>query len=193
MKSGLYSPSTASLPAFSSLTPNTEERDLTLRPSCTLGHDAAITADSTSTTGTTHRTFHQSSSFYRQHVSVWVNLKQLCGSLDEDIYWTLSKVYDTWSSQDPQRFYLWVRTETCPSLSLCLLCWTVLARCSATQDIRQRCSDPCLPIGDAVIAEKRKATTVSSPKRETPLSPEWSTLRKKTEDSVSSHLNICLS
>ncbi|KAM8746568.1 mitogen-activated protein kinase kinase kinase kinase 2 isoform 1-T1 [Acanthopagrus schlegelii] len=109
MKSGLYSPSTASLPAFSSLTPNTEERDLTLRPSCTLGHDAAITADSTST--------------------------------------------------------------------------TVLARCSATQDIRQRCSDPCLPIGDAVIAEKRKATTVSSPKRETPLSPEWSTLRKKTEDS----------
>uniref|UniRef100_A0A671VS66 Mitogen-activated protein kinase kinase kinase kinase n=1 Tax=Sparus aurata TaxID=8175 RepID=A0A671VS66_SPAAU len=101
MKSGLYSPSTASLPAFSSLTPNTEERDLTLRPSCTLGPD-------------THK---------------------------------------------------------------------VLARCSASQDIRQRCSDPSLPIGDAVIAEKRKATTISSPKRETPLSPEWSTLRKKTEDS----------
>uniref|UniRef100_A0A671VTK1 Mitogen-activated protein kinase kinase kinase kinase n=1 Tax=Sparus aurata TaxID=8175 RepID=A0A671VTK1_SPAAU len=74
-------------------------------------------------------------------------------------------------------------TETYPSLSLCLLCWTVLARCSASQDIRQRCSDPSLPIGDAVIAEKRKATTISSPKRETPLSPEWSTLRKKTEDS----------
>uniref|UniRef100_A0A8C4HM56 Mitogen-activated protein kinase kinase kinase kinase n=1 Tax=Dicentrarchus labrax TaxID=13489 RepID=A0A8C4HM56_DICLA len=52
--------------------------------------------------------------------------------------------------------------------------------CSATQDIRQRCS---LPVGDAVTADKRKANTVSSPKRETPLSPEWSTLRKNTEDS----------
>ncbi|XP_019129075.2 mitogen-activated protein kinase kinase kinase kinase 2 isoform X1 [Larimichthys crocea] len=108
-KSGLFSPSTASLPAFSSLTPNTDNKDLTLRPSCTLGPDTAVAADSTST--------------------------------------------------------------------------TVLARCSATQDIRQRCSDPCLPAGDAVIAEKRKVTSVTSPKRETPLSPEWSTLRKKTEDS----------
>ncbi|KAE8278822.1 Mitogen-activated protein kinase kinase kinase kinase 2 [Larimichthys crocea] len=108
-KSGLFSPSTASLPAFSSLTPNTDNKDLTLRPSCTLGPDTAVAADSTST--------------------------------------------------------------------------TVLARCSATQDIRQRCSDPCLPAGDAVIAEKRKVTYVTSPKRETPLSPEWSTLRKKTEDS----------
>ncbi|XP_035531396.1 mitogen-activated protein kinase kinase kinase kinase 2 isoform X4 [Morone saxatilis] len=106
-KSGLFSPSTASLPAFSSLTPNTDDRDLTLRPSCTLGPDTAIAADSTSAAG--------------------------------------------------------------------------LARCSATQDIRQRCS---LPVGDAVTAEKRKANTVSSPKRETPLSPEWSTLRKNTEDSM---------
>uniref|UniRef100_A0AAQ5YQQ5 Mitogen-activated protein kinase kinase kinase kinase n=1 Tax=Amphiprion ocellaris TaxID=80972 RepID=A0AAQ5YQQ5_AMPOC len=64
--------------------------------------------------------------------------------------------------------------------------FTVLARCSATQDIRQRCSDPCLTAGEAVTAEKRKVTTVCSPKRETPLSPEWSTLRKKTDDSVSS-------
>uniref|UniRef100_A0A4W6E9Q2 Mitogen-activated protein kinase kinase kinase kinase n=1 Tax=Lates calcarifer TaxID=8187 RepID=A0A4W6E9Q2_LATCA len=108
-KSGLFSPSTASLPAFSSLAPSTEDRDLTLRPSCTLGPDTATTADSTST--------------------------------------------------------------------------TVLSRCSATQDVRQRCSDSCLPVGDAVTAEKRRTTTVSSPKRETPLSPEWSTLRKKTEDS----------
>ncbi|KAM7365907.1 hypothetical protein PAMP_015387 [Pampus punctatissimus] len=110
-RSGLFSPSTASLPAFSSLTPNTDDKDLTLRPSCTLGPDTAITADSTSNTAG-------------------------------------------------------------------------LARCSATQDIRQHCSDPCLPEGDTVTAEKRKATTVSSPKRETPLSPEWSTLRKKTEDSM---------
>ncbi|XP_071334317.1 mitogen-activated protein kinase kinase kinase kinase 2 isoform X4 [Trachinotus anak] len=108
-KSGLFSLSTASLPAFSSLTPSTEDTDLTLRPSCTLGPDAATTADSTPT--------------------------------------------------------------------------TVLARCSATQDIRQRCSGPCLPGEEAVPAEKRKVTTPSSPKRETPLSPEWSTLRKKTEDS----------
>ncbi|XP_037614819.1 mitogen-activated protein kinase kinase kinase kinase 2 isoform X4 [Sebastes umbrosus] len=106
-KSGLYSPATASLPAFSSLTtPSTEDSELTSRPSCTLGPDAAVTdADSTST--------------------------------------------------------------------------TVLARCSATQDIRQRCSDPCLLVGDPATPEKRK---VASPKRETPLSPEWSTLRKNTED-----------
>ncbi|XP_023279647.1 mitogen-activated protein kinase kinase kinase kinase 2 isoform X2 [Seriola lalandi dorsalis] len=108
-KSGLFSLSTASLPAFRSLTPGAEDRDLTLRPSCTLGPDAATSPDSTSA--------------------------------------------------------------------------TVLARCSATQDIRQRCSDPCLPGGEAVTAEKRKVATVSSPKRETPLSPEWSTLRKNTEDS----------
>ncbi|XP_069374764.1 mitogen-activated protein kinase kinase kinase kinase 2 isoform X5 [Paralichthys olivaceus] len=109
-KSGLFSPSTASLPAFSSLTPNTDDKDQTLRPSCTLGPDAAITADSPST--------------------------------------------------------------------------TALARCSASQDIRQRCSNPCLPAGDAVTPEKRRVTNVSSAKQETPLSPEWSTLRKQTENSM---------
>ncbi|KAM9836797.1 mitogen-activated protein kinase kinase kinase kinase 2 [Aulostomus maculatus] len=108
-KSGLFSPSTASLPAFCSLTPNQEDKDLTLRPSCTLGPDTATATDSTSTAG--------------------------------------------------------------------------LARCSATQDIRQRCSDPCLPVGGSITGEKKNVTTVSSPKRETPLSPEWSTLRRKTEDS----------
>uniref|UniRef100_A0A8C3B1S3 Mitogen-activated protein kinase kinase kinase kinase n=1 Tax=Cyclopterus lumpus TaxID=8103 RepID=A0A8C3B1S3_CYCLU len=107
-KSGLFSPSTASLPAFSSLTPNTEDSDPTLRPSCTLGPDAAVPADPNST--------------------------------------------------------------------------TVLARCSATQDIRQRCSGPCLQGADTAAAEKKKVATVCSPKRETPLSPEWSTLRKKSED-----------
>ncbi|XP_035463622.1 mitogen-activated protein kinase kinase kinase kinase 2 isoform X6 [Scophthalmus maximus] len=108
-KGGLFGPSTASLPAFSSLTPGTEDGDPTARPSCTLGPDTAVAVDSPST--------------------------------------------------------------------------TVLARCSATQDIRQRCSDPCLPVAGAVTAEKRRVATVSSPKRETPLSPEWSTLRKKTENS----------
>ncbi|XP_034712609.1 mitogen-activated protein kinase kinase kinase kinase 2 isoform X3 [Etheostoma cragini] len=107
MKSGLFSPTTASLPAFSSLTPYTADSELTVRPSCTLGPDPVLNADSTST--------------------------------------------------------------------------TVLARCSASQDIRQRCSDPCLPVADAATAEK-KVASVSSSKRETPLSPEWSTLRKKTED-----------
>ncbi|XP_029382850.1 mitogen-activated protein kinase kinase kinase kinase 2 isoform X2 [Echeneis naucrates] len=101
--------STASLPALSSLTLSTDGRDLTLRPSCTLGPDVASTADSASTTG--------------------------------------------------------------------------LSRCSGTQDIAQRCSNPCLPGGEAAPADKRKILTATSPKRETPLSPEWSTLRKKTEDS----------
>ncbi|XP_027894338.1 mitogen-activated protein kinase kinase kinase kinase 2 isoform X3 [Xiphophorus couchianus] len=105
-KSGLFSP-TASLPAFSSLTSNTEDRDLTLRPACTLGPDAAITADSGSA--------------------------------------------------------------------------AVLSRCSATQDISQRSSVPCLPPQHSVVAEKRMA---SCPRREMPLSPEWSTLRKKPEDSM---------
>uniref|UniRef100_A0A665VYD4 non-specific serine/threonine protein kinase n=1 Tax=Echeneis naucrates TaxID=173247 RepID=A0A665VYD4_ECHNA len=55
-----------------------------------------------------------------------------------------------------------------------------------SRDIAQRCSNPCLPGGEAAPADKRKILTATSPKRETPLSPEWSTLRKKTEDSVSS-------
>uniref|UniRef100_A0A8C5HTB9 Mitogen-activated protein kinase kinase kinase kinase n=1 Tax=Gouania willdenowi TaxID=441366 RepID=A0A8C5HTB9_GOUWI len=59
----------------------------------------------------------------------------------------------------------------------------VLARCSAAQDIRQRCSDPYLSVGDVLPAEKHDLTTVSCLKRDTLLSPEWSTLRKKTEDS----------
>ncbi|KAF3836759.1 hypothetical protein F7725_004223 [Dissostichus mawsoni] len=109
-KSGLFGPSTASLPAFSSLSPRAEESDLTLRPSCTLGTEAAIPADAPS-----------------PHV--------------------------------------------------------LLARCSATQDIRQRCSDPCLPgEGAPTEGENRKVSTDSSPRKETQLSPEWSTLRKNTED-----------
>ncbi|XP_030578950.1 mitogen-activated protein kinase kinase kinase kinase 2 [Archocentrus centrarchus] len=104
-KSALFSPSTASLPAFSFLSPSAEDKDATLRPSCTLGPDTAVTADSTST--------------------------------------------------------------------------TALARYSATQDIRQGCSERCLPAEGAVTAE---TVAASSPKRETPLSPEWSTLRRKTKD-----------
>ncbi|TNN37291.1 Mitogen-activated protein kinase kinase kinase kinase 5 [Liparis tanakae] len=109
-RSGLFSPSTASLPAFSCLTPDTEERDPTLRPSCTLGPDAAVPSDPNST--------------------------------------------------------------------------AVLARCSATQDISQRGGGGGLQAADTAAPEKRKGATVCSPKRETPLSPEWSTLRKKSEDAM---------
>ncbi|KAK6292176.1 hypothetical protein J4Q44_G00379610 [Coregonus suidteri] len=107
-KSGLFSPSTASLPAIGSFCPTLEDKDLTLRPRSTLGPDSTHT----------------------------------------------------------------------PNNSM-----SVLARCSATQDIsRQWCSDPSVSEGSAVQAEK-KTGGVTSPSRETSLSPEWSTLRKKTEDS----------
>ncbi|XP_056155985.1 mitogen-activated protein kinase kinase kinase kinase 2 isoform X2 [Lampris incognitus] len=106
-KSVLFSPSTASLPACSSLSPDTEEKDLTLRPSCTLGPDSAVTPNFSSSSG--------------------------------------------------------------------------LARCSATQDVRQRCSDPCLPEASTAATERKPVGT--PPKRDTSLSPEWSTLRKKADDS----------
>ncbi|XP_057711153.1 mitogen-activated protein kinase kinase kinase kinase 2 isoform X1 [Corythoichthys intestinalis] len=55
---------------------------------------------------------------------------------------------------------------------------SVLSRCSATRDVRRRGGndddDPCPPAGGAATAEIRK---------ETGLSPEWRTLRKKTEES----------
>ncbi|XP_014011109.1 mitogen-activated protein kinase kinase kinase kinase 2 isoform X3 [Salmo salar] len=106
-KSGLFSPSTASLPAIGSFCPTLEDKDLTLRPSSTLGPDST------------------------------------------------------------------------PNNSM-----SVLARCSATQDIsRQWCSDPSVSEGSAVQAEK-KTRGMASPSRETSLSPEWSTLRRKTEDSM---------
>ncbi|KAK0155783.1 Mitogen-activated protein kinase kinase kinase kinase 2 [Merluccius polli] len=113
-KSALFSPTTASLPAFSCLSPDAaDQEDLTPRPSCTLGPGSAVpcTASSTATSS--------------------------------------------------------------PGL----------ARCSATQDIRQRDSDPSLPALDAMLAAEKKAEVAAPPKRDTPLSPEWSTLRRKTEDS----------
>lgn len=72
-KGGLFSPSTASLPPFSSLTPNTEDKDPTLRPSCTLGPDTAIQTDSTSITGTTHHTYNTSSCCSSCFVGNWTN------------------------------------------------------------------------------------------------------------------------
>uniref|UniRef100_A0A673Y0Y5 Mitogen-activated protein kinase kinase kinase kinase n=1 Tax=Salmo trutta TaxID=8032 RepID=A0A673Y0Y5_SALTR len=112
-KSGLFSPSTASLPAISSFCPTLEDKDLTLGPSSSLGPD---------------------------------------------------------STHTPKNFT------------------SVLARCSGTQDIsRQWCSDPSVSEGGALQAEKKKTEGVTSSCRETSLSPEWSTLRRKTNSRADCH------
>uniref|UniRef100_A0A8C5HUL5 Mitogen-activated protein kinase kinase kinase kinase n=1 Tax=Gouania willdenowi TaxID=441366 RepID=A0A8C5HUL5_GOUWI len=68
-------------------------------------------------------------------------------------------------------------TQVCMYCMLCSLAtlWALYYK---------RCSDPYLSVGDVLPAEKHDLTTVSCLKRDTLLSPEWSTLRKKTEDSV---------
>uniref|UniRef100_A0A8C9WC78 Mitogen-activated protein kinase kinase kinase kinase n=1 Tax=Scleropages formosus TaxID=113540 RepID=A0A8C9WC78_SCLFO len=58
----------------------------------------------------------------------------------------------------------------------------VLSRCSASQDIRLWRSDPCAPV-EGVIKDTEKPVTVTAPVRDHPLSPEWATLRRKTEES----------
>ncbi|KAL7880080.1 hypothetical protein SRHO_G00023340 [Serrasalmus rhombeus] len=58
---------------------------------------------------------------------------------------------------------------------------SVLIRCSASQDVRQWCSDPCVPEGDDTQDEQKTLTRSTS--RDTALSPEWSTMRRKAEDS----------
>ncbi|XP_018599989.2 mitogen-activated protein kinase kinase kinase kinase 2 isoform X2 [Scleropages formosus] len=107
---GLVSPplvsSTSSLPAFSSVCPSLDDKDLTLRPNATLGHDSTLLPNST----------------------------------------------------------------------------PVLSRCSASQDIRLWRSDPCAPV-EGVIKDTEKPVTVTAPVRDHPLSPEWATLRRKTEES----------
>ncbi|KAL4631090.1 mitogen-activated protein kinase kinase kinase kinase 2-like isoform X1 [Arapaima gigas] len=59
----------------------------------------------------------------------------------------------------------------------------VLSRCSASQDIRLWCSDSYVPVGCAIMQEVEKPVTLSAPVRDHPLSPEWATLRRKTEES----------
>ncbi|XP_010886239.1 mitogen-activated protein kinase kinase kinase kinase 2 isoform X2 [Esox lucius] len=109
-KSGLFSPSTASLPAIGSFCPTLEDKDLTLRPSSTLGSDSILTPNNST---------------------------------------------------------------------------SVLARCSATQDVsRPWRRDPGVSEEGAVEAEKKKTVGSTPPRRETSLSPEWSTLRRNTEDSM---------
>uniref|UniRef100_A0AAR2LMJ2 Mitogen-activated protein kinase kinase kinase kinase n=1 Tax=Pygocentrus nattereri TaxID=42514 RepID=A0AAR2LMJ2_PYGNA len=61
--------------------------------------------------------------------------------------------------------------------------------CSASQDVRQWCSDPCVPEGDDTQDEQKTLTRSTS--RDTALSPEWSTMRRKAEDSVR-HKNLNL-
>ncbi|KAG7259363.1 hypothetical protein CRUP_010761 [Coryphaenoides rupestris] len=125
-KNVLFSPNTASLPAFSCLSPGpgAQEDVAPSRPSCTLGPGSPVASNSTSA-----------------------------------------------------------------SASASVTSSPGLARCSATQDVRQRGSGPCLPALDLMLTEK-SATEVmapvpdTAPKWDTPLSPEWSTLRRKTEDSM---------
>ncbi|XP_066536820.1 mitogen-activated protein kinase kinase kinase kinase 2 [Hoplias malabaricus] len=58
---------------------------------------------------------------------------------------------------------------------------SVLIRCSASQDIRQWSSDPCVPeVGNT---EDEQKTLNRDTSKDTALSPEWSTMRKKAEDS----------
>uniref|UniRef100_A0AAR2LUF3 non-specific serine/threonine protein kinase n=1 Tax=Pygocentrus nattereri TaxID=42514 RepID=A0AAR2LUF3_PYGNA len=62
----------------------------------------------------------------------------------------------------------------------------ILIRCSASQDVRQWCSDPCVPEGDDTQDEQKTLTRSTS--RDTALSPEWSTMRRKAEDSKNLNL-----
>uniref|UniRef100_A0A8B9KJH8 Mitogen-activated protein kinase kinase kinase kinase n=1 Tax=Astyanax mexicanus TaxID=7994 RepID=A0A8B9KJH8_ASTMX len=57
---------------------------------------------------------------------------------------------------------------------------TFLIRCSASQDVRQWCSDPCVPEG----GEDEQKTLTRTTSKDSALSPEWSTMRKKAEDSM---------
>uniref|UniRef100_A0A8B9KNU4 Mitogen-activated protein kinase kinase kinase kinase 2 n=1 Tax=Astyanax mexicanus TaxID=7994 RepID=A0A8B9KNU4_ASTMX len=56
----------------------------------------------------------------------------------------------------------------------------ILIRCSASQDVRQWCSDPCVPEG----GEDEQKTLTRTTSKDSALSPEWSTMRKKAEDSM---------
>ncbi|MCJ8731690.1 hypothetical protein PDJAM_G00202370 [Pangasius djambal] len=56
---------------------------------------------------------------------------------------------------------------------------SALIRCSASHDVRQWCNDPCAPEEeDNQDVQQSLATS-----KDTALSPEWSTMRKKAEDS----------
>ncbi|XP_051501469.1 mitogen-activated protein kinase kinase kinase kinase 2-like isoform X1 [Myxocyprinus asiaticus] len=70
-----------------------------------------------------------------------------------------------------------------PSATLCpdTAPKSVLLRFSGSQDVRQWCSDPCVPDGNDTQDQQRTLTRTLS--RDMPLSPEWSTMRKKMEDS----------
>ncbi|KAL2078986.1 hypothetical protein ACEWY4_024730 [Coilia grayii] len=59
---------------------------------------------------------------------------------------------------------------------------SVLSRCSASEDVRDWCSDLSVPEGGDGEEEKSSEHGTSPPK-DTALSPEWSTLRRKREES----------
>uniref|UniRef100_A0A4W4GFH8 Mitogen-activated protein kinase kinase kinase kinase n=1 Tax=Electrophorus electricus TaxID=8005 RepID=A0A4W4GFH8_ELEEL len=58
---------------------------------------------------------------------------------------------------------------------------SVLLRCSASQDVRHWCCDPCVPEG----GDRQEAYTpiIKTANKDKALSPEWSTMRRKTEES----------
>ncbi|KAF7706245.1 mitogen-activated protein kinase kinase kinase kinase 2 [Silurus meridionalis] len=56
---------------------------------------------------------------------------------------------------------------------------SALIRCSGSHDVRQWDSDPCVPEKDDAQGEQQSLHT----SKDTALSPEWSTMRKKAEDS----------
>uniref|UniRef100_A0A673ITZ3 Mitogen-activated protein kinase kinase kinase kinase n=1 Tax=Sinocyclocheilus rhinocerous TaxID=307959 RepID=A0A673ITZ3_9TELE len=70
-----------------------------------------------------------------------------------------------------------------PSATLCpeTVLSPALLRCSGSQDVRHWCSDPYVPDGNDTQDKQRTLTRTLS--RDTALSTEWSTMRKKTEDS----------
>ncbi|XP_059363220.1 mitogen-activated protein kinase kinase kinase kinase 2-like isoform X1 [Carassius carassius] len=72
-----------------------------------------------------------------------------------------------------------------PSATLCpetvLNPKSALLRCSGSQDVRHWYSDPYVPDDNDTQDKQRTLTRTLS--RDTAISPEWSTMRKKTEDS----------
>lgn len=75
-------------------------------------------------------------------------------------------------------------TEHAGKIHFLWLLRVVLSRCCATQDISQCSSDPNPPLQHAAT-QSATAATVLVPKSKAPISPEWSSMRRKTADSVS--------
>lgn len=75
-------------------------------------------------------------------------------------------------------------TEHADEIHFLSLLRVALSRCCATQDISQCSRDPSPPLWHAAT-ESGTAATVLVHSSKTPISPEWSSMRRKTADSVS--------